>query len=112
MIERGDIWWLDLPEPYGSGPGFRRPGVIVQSDLFNDDLHTTLAVVLTSNTRLADMPGNVLLSSRVTDLPKDSVANITQLVTVDHSQLLERVGRLSPGKMRSIEVGLRVVLDL
>jgi mRNA interferase MazF len=112
VIERGDVWWLDLPEPYGSGPGVHRPCVIVQSDLFNDDLNTSLAVVLTSNTRLADMPGNVLLSSRVTGLPKDSVANVTQLVTVDHSQLRQHVGRLPPGKMRSIEAGLRLVLDL
>jgi mRNA interferase MazF len=84
----------------------------VQSDLFNDVLNTTLAVVLTSNTKLANMPGNVFLTSRVTGLPKDSVANVTQLVTVDHSQLREHVGRLPPVKMKSIEAGLRLVLDL
>jgi len=113
VIGRGDIWWVELSEPHGSAPGFRRPGVVVQSDLFNETrIGTTIVVMLTTNPRLGDIRGNVRLSSQVTGLPKDSVANITQLTTVDRSQLIDFVGRLPAAKMKLIEAGLRLVLEL
>jgi mRNA interferase MazF len=113
VIDRGDIWWVELSEPRGSAPGFRRPGVVVQSDLLNEThINTTVVVMLTTNARLGDIVGNVRLSARVTGLPKDSVAVTSQIMTVDRSQLIDFVGRLPAGKMRSIEVGLRLVLEL
>ena len=113
VIQRGDVWWASLPEPAGSEPGYRRPLVIVQSDDFNrSDIRTVLAVVLTTNLRLADAPGNLLLSKRETGLPKDSVANVSQLFTTDKYFLTEKVGSLSSMAMSRIEEGLRLILDL
>jgi mRNA interferase MazF len=84
VISQGDVWWADLPMPAGSGPGFRRPVVIIQSDAFNRSrLATVVCVPLTSNTRWADVPGNVLLASGVTNLPRDSVANASQVISLD-----------------------------
>ena len=112
-IRRGDVWWADLAEPRGSGPGYRRPVVIVQSDAFNRSrIATTVAVVLTSNLRLVDAPGNVLIPSKVAGLPKDSVANVSQMVTLDHQQLDQRVGRVPSRFMAAIDSGLKVLLDL
>lgn len=89
---RGEIWWANLPRPAGSEPGFRRPVVIVQGDDFNASrLSTIIVVILTTNTRLAKAPGNVFLSTKVTGLPKDSVANVSQLFSVDRNFLRERV---------------------
>ncbi len=113
MIRRGDIWWASLPEPLGSEPGGRRPIVIVQADSFNESsIQTVLAVILTTNLHLAEAPGNVLLRSRQTGLPKDSVANVSQVATVDRRFLTECVGRLSDPLLQRIEQGLRLVLDL
>jgi mRNA interferase MazF len=113
VICRGDIWWASLPEPLGSEPGGRRPVVIVQADTFNESfIQTTLAVILTSNLRLANAPGNVLLRSHQTGLPKDSVANVSQVATVDRRFLTERVGRLQASLLEHIEDGLRLALDL
>jgi Growth inhibitor len=85
-----------LPDPTGSGPGFRRPLVIVQSDAFNlSRINTAIAVVITSNLKLAAAPGNLLLPSKSTGLPKDSVANVSQLITVDKSFFAEKVGNLT-----------------
>lgn len=110
-VRRGDIWWADLGEPRGSGPGDRRPVLVVQSDSFNRSrLATTIVAVITANLRLVEAPGNVALPSRLTGLPRDSVANIAALYTVDRGILLERVGRLSPGLMEQVENGLRIVL--
>jgi mRNA interferase MazF len=96
VIAQGDIWWAALPEPVGSGPGFDHPVVIVQGDTFNRSLLATVVVIpLTTNTRLAAMPGNVLVASRNTGLPKDSVANVTQIIAIDRSLLTERIGRIS-----------------
>lgn len=107
------MWWADLAEPRGSEPGFRRPVLIVQSDAFNRSrLRTVLAVVLTSNTRLLDAPGNVLLPGAETGLPKDSVANVTQVVTLDEDYLVERAGRVPGDRMVRVEAGLGLVLDL
>ena len=88
VVARGEVWWADLDDPRGSEPGFRRPVVIVQADAFNRSrLRTILGVILTSNTRLLDAPGNVLLPATSTGLPKDSVANVTQIVTLDEIYL-------------------------
>lgn len=112
-VTRGDIWWADLPDPIGSGPGYRRPVLLVQSDAFNRSrLSTVVAVVLTGNLRLLDAPGNVLLSSRTSGLPRDSVANVTQVATFDRALLTERVGRLSPAALAQVSDGLRIALDL
>lgn len=113
MIQRREVWWVELADPQGSEPGFRRPVVIVQADAFNRSrLRTVLAVVLTSNLRLLDAPGNVLVPAADAGLPKDSVANVTQLVVLDRDFLIERTGRLPAGRMVQIDAGLRLVLDL
>jgi mRNA interferase MazF len=94
-ISQGEIWWADLPAPTGSGPGFRRPVIVVQCDALNGSrLGTTVCVALTSNLKWGTAPGNVSLSARLTGLPKDSVANVSQIVTVDKDLLAERAGKL------------------
>ena len=113
VIERGEIWWAELQEPVGSGPGFRRPIVIVQSDDFNKSrISTVVALVLTSNLKLADAPGNVMLPQNMTGLPKDSVANVSQIITIDKHFLSERIGSLPAGIVRRINSGLRLALSL
>ena len=113
VIERGEIWWADLGEPRGSSPGFHRPIVIIQSDFFNKTaINTLIVAITTTNLRLAKMPGNVLLSQRSSGLKEESVVNISQLFTIDRSDLLEFVGTLSERKMEQIDEGLRLVLSL
>jgi mRNA interferase MazF len=113
VIQRGDVWWADLEEPRGSEPGFRRPLVIVQSDAFNRSrIQTVVALVVTSNLRLVDAPGNVLLRTRASGLPKDSVANVSQIVTIGRDALTERAGRLGGDTMKAIARGMRLVLEL
>ena len=113
VVTRGDIWWADLSAPHGSQPGFRRPLLVIQSDAFNKSrLRTVIAVLLTSNMRLAVKPGNVLLPRGSTGLPKDSVANMTQLATVDEDFLDQQVGVIPRRLMAQVEAGLRLVLDL
>ena len=113
MIERGTIWWVDLGEPRGAEPGFRRPILIVQADAFNRSrIQTVIGVVLTSNVRLLDAPGNVLVPAQGSGLPKDSVANVSQLITVDRSDLQELAGRLDAATLRRVDLGLRLVLNL
>lgn len=113
VVERGQVWWADLGEPAGSEPGFRRPVLIVQSDAFNRSrLRTVLAVVLTSSVRLVDAPGNVLIPAKTAGLPKDSVANVSQVITVDRDFLSEPAGRLRGELLKDIESGLRLVLGL
>ena len=113
VIERGEVWWADLGEPDGSEPGYRRPVVIVQSDAFNRSrLRTVIAVVLMTNVRLVEAPGNVLLPARATGLPKDSVANVSQVITVDRDFLLERAGRIRGQLLQDVDKGLRLVLAL
>jgi mRNA interferase MazF len=112
-MERGEIWWAELPDPTASEPGFRRPVVIVQSNAFNRSrIRTIIAVVLTSNLRLSEAPGNVLVPAPDSGLPKDSVANVSQVITVDRTFLTERCGRLPGHLIRSIDEGLRLVLSL
>jgi mRNA interferase MazF len=111
VIAQGEVWWADLGDPGGSEPGFRRPVVVVQGDAFNaSSLRTVVCVVLTSNLRWADAPGNVLLTARATGLLKPSVANVSQLVTLDRSALTERVGRLSASNIELVLAGIDVVL--
>lgn len=113
VVERREVWWADLEDPRGSEPGFRHPVLIVQADSFNRSrLRTTLAVVLSSNLRLLDAPGNVLLPSKNTGLPRDSAAVVTQVVTLDKDYLGERVGRIPPRLMAQVDAGLKLVLDL
>lgn len=111
VIARGEIWWADLPEPSGSEPGFRRPVVVVQGDAFNRSrISTVVCVPLTSNLGWAEAPGNVLLPARLTGLPKDSVANVTQVVTLDRNALNDRVGKLPDAKLELVLFGIDVVL--
>jgi len=111
VIQRGEIWWATLPEPVGSELGYRRPVLIIQSNDFNRSrISTVIAVVITSNTKLAEAPGNVFLPGNVTGLPKDSVANVSQVITIDKSFLTERVGSLSSEFLQRVETGLRLVL--
>ncbi|MBT8364233.1 MAG: type II toxin-antitoxin system PemK/MazF family toxin [Deltaproteobacteria bacterium] len=102
-----------MQEPVGSGPGFRRPILIVQSDDFNKSrISTIVALALTSNLKLADAPGNVMLPQNMTGLPKDSVANVSQIITIDKNFLSDRIGSLPAGIMRRINNGLRIALSL
>lgn len=111
MISQGEIWWADLGEPEGSAPGFRRPVVVVQSDSFNRSrIATVVCVPLTSNLRWADAPGNVALDSATTGLPRDSVANVSQLVTVDRATLTECVSKLPDAKLELVLYGIDIVL--
>ena len=111
MIAQGEVWWADLGEPSGSEPGFRRPVVVVQGDAFNRSrIATVVCVALTSNLRWAEAPGNILLSSRLTGLPKDSVANVSQLVTLRREALTERVGVLPAKKLELVLLGIDIVL--
>ena len=113
VIQRGEIWWASLPEPVGSEPGYRRPVLVVQSDEFNQSrIATVIALSITSNVRLAQAPGNVLLPRKATGLSKDSVANISQIVTVDKSLLDERIGTLPAKLLKQVEDGLGMVLVL
>ena len=111
VISKGEAWWADLGEPSGAEPGFRRPVVVVQGDAFNrSQIATFVCVPLTSNLRWEEAPGNVLPPSKVTGLPKDSVANVSQLLTLDKSSLTHRVGKLSKVKLELVLFGIDVVL--
>ena len=111
VIFQGEVWWADLPWPTGSGPGFRRPVVVVQGDALNRSrLATVVCVPLTSNVKWADAPGNVLLRARTTGLPKHSSANVSQVVTLDRALLSERVGKLSTAKLDLLLSGIDVML--
>ena len=112
-MERGEIRWADLPAPKGSGPGYRRPVVIVQADAFNRSrIETAVAMLVSSNLRLADAPGNVFLPRRMSGLPKDSVVNVSQVITLDKRYLSDKVRKLSTRQMETIDDGLRFILSL
>jgi len=112
-MNRGEIWWANLRAPRGSEPGYKRPVLIIQGNEFNRSLiRTVVAVILTSNINLQNAPGNVLLPARSARLPKDSVVNVSQIVTLDKSFLYERVSSLNREKMREVDEGLRLVLNL
>ena len=111
VIAQGEVWWADLPVPPGSAPGLRRPVVVVQGDPLNRSrIATAVCVPLTSNLRWAEAPGNVWLSARNSGLPKDSVANVSQIVAVGREFLAERVGKLPKAKLELILAGIDVVL--
>jgi mRNA interferase MazF len=111
VIAQGEVWWADLAPPRGSDPGFRRPVVVVQGDSLNRSrIATAVCVALTSNLKWASAPGNVLLDARATGLARDSVANVSQLVTLDKSILAERTGKLPRKKLDLILSGIDVVL--
>ena len=111
VISQGEIWWADLPAPAGSGPGFRRPVVIVQGDALNRSrIETVVCVPLTSNLKWGLAPGNVHLPARVTGLPKDSVANVSQIVSVDKEFLATRVGKLPRSTLQLVFAGIDTVL--
>ncbi len=111
MIGQGDVWWAELASPRGSEPGFRRPVVVVQGDSFNRSaIRTVVCVALTSNLKWAGSPGNVRLTARATGLPRESVANVTQVVTLDREELTERTGRLTSPKLALLMAGLDTVL--
>ncbi len=113
MIQRGEVWWADLGEPRGSAPALRRPVVVVQSDRYNESrLRTVIVVALTSNARLASMPGNVSVAAALSGLPEDSVVNVTQVATIDRDDVVERVGALPAWLVDLIDDGLRRVLTL
>ncbi|WP_306557802.1 type II toxin-antitoxin system PemK/MazF family toxin [Nostoc sp. 'Peltigera malacea cyanobiont' DB3992] len=112
-MQRGEIWWADLPTPVASEPGYRRPVLIVQSDEFNRSrIRTVIAAVLTTNLRLAEAPGNILVTTDETGLPQDSVVNVSQVITVDKSFLIEWVGQVGDRVMVLVDEGLRLVLAL
>jgi len=112
-MQRGDIWWASLPEPEGSAPGYRRPVLVVQADEFNRSrINTIVVAVLTSNITLAMAPGNVLVKARRSGLPKDSVVNVSQLITLDKRCLTKRVKTLDYPTMNEVDTGIRLVLAL
>lgn len=111
VIAQGDVCWADLPDPGGSGPGFRRPVLVVQGDAFNRSrVATVVCVPLTSNMKWGEAPGNVELPAKSTGLSKDSVANVSQVVSLDRAVLTERVGRVSKKQLELVFAGLDLVL--
>lgn len=112
-MQRGEIWWADLADPQGAAPGYRRPVLILQADAFTQSrIATVIVVIVTSNLRLASAPGNVFVSAHESGLPRDSVINVSQLVTLDKTVLDAQVGHLSARTMTAVEDGVRLVLDL
>lgn len=112
-MKRGEIWWASLPDPEGSSPGYRRPVLIIQANEFNESrINTLIAAVITSNVALATAPGNKILKTRTSGLPRDSVVNVSQIITIDKRLLTEKVKRLDDGALEEVEEGLRLVLGL
>lgn len=112
-MQRGEIWWADLPTPIASEPGYHRPVLVIQSDDFNRSrIRTIIVVVLTTNRRLAEAPGNVFVRANETGLPQDSVVNVSQIITLDKSFLTALVSQVSEHVMLLVEDGIRMVLAL
>ena len=112
-MKRGEIWWATLPAPVGSEPAYRRPVLIVQSDEFNrSGIRTVICAAVTSNLNLAGAPGNVHLSTRASGLPKPSVVNISQLISLDRTRLAERVKGIDAQSMLQVDEGLRLIMTL
>ena len=112
-MRRGEIWWASLPDPQGSGPGYRRPVVVIQSDSFNESrINTVIVAILTSNLNLAAAPGNVMIEQRVSMLSNDSIVNVSQVLTIDRSLLTEIVSKLPDRIMDTLDDGLRLVMNL
>ena len=112
-MNRGQIWWAELPDPNASEPGYKRPVVVVQSDEFNRSrIETIVVVVITSNLHLADAPGNVKLLRSRTGLDRESVANVSQIITIDKHFLSQKIGQLGKLTMQAIDEGMALVLGL
>jgi mRNA interferase MazF len=110
---RGEIWWANLPEPVGSEPGYNRPVLVIQDDTFTQsNINTVIVVIITSNIKLAPAPGNVLLPKAVSGLPRDSVANVSQILTLDKKFLVELIGSLPDYLQSEIDDGIRTILYL
>jgi len=111
-IKQGDIYWVDLGIPKGSEPGYRHPHVVIQNNVYNiSKINTVVVCALTSNLRRAAAPGNVLLKEGEANLPKDSVVNISQIITVDKTDLIERIGSLSLSRMQQVIEGFKLLLE-
>lgn len=112
-MQRGDIWWADLPEPVGAAPGYRRPVLILQADAFTQSrIATVVVVVLSTNLGLTAAPGNVLVSAHESGLPQDAVINVSQIATLDKTTLDSEVGHVTTRTLAQVEDGVRLVLDL
>lgn len=112
VINQGDVFWVDLGDPSGSGPGYRHPHVVVQNNVFNRSrINTVIVCVVTSNLKRALAPGNVLLEKGEANLPKQSVVNVSQVFTVDKRDLGEKIGALSPGRVREVLDGIHLVIE-
>ncbi len=112
VIKQGDVFWVNLSAPSGSGPGYRYPHVVVQNNVFNNSrIHTVVVCTITSNLKRAESPGNVLLSKGEANLPKQSVVNVTQLFTIDKTDLEKKIGTLSMSRLQTVLNGVRLVLD-
>jgi len=113
VIKRGEIWWAEIPEPKGLEPEYKRPLVVIQSNEFNKSrINTIVAAVITTNIRLAQAPGNIMLTVKQSNLPKKSVINVSQVITIDKTFLNEKAGTLSNKIMDIVDDGLRLVLKL
>jgi mRNA interferase MazF len=113
VVRRGELWWASLGTTVGSGPGFRRPVLVVQSNEFNDSaIRTTICAVITSNLRLAEAPGNVRLTKKASGLSKESVVNVSQLITVDKRLLTTLIRRVPAETLRNVESGIRLILAI
>jgi len=111
-IKQGDIFWLDLGMPRESEPGYRHPHVVIQNNIFNESkINTVVVCALTSNIKRASAPGNVLLKKGEGNLPKDSAVNISQIITVNKSDLVEKIGSLSPSKVKQIIEGVKLLIE-
>jgi len=111
LIAQGDVYWYDFGDPAGSGPGFRRPCVVVQNDVFNESrIHTVVVCALTTNLRRARVPGNVLLEIGEANLTEESVVNVSQIFTVDKEDLSDKIGTLSPERVQQTFEGLYQIL--
>jgi len=111
-INQGDIFWVDLGVPKGSGPGYRHPHVVIQNNIFNESkINTVVVCALTSNLKRAKAPGNVLIQKGEGNLKKDSIVNISQIITVDKSDIIERIGSLSPSRVKEIIEGVQLLIE-
>ena len=113
MVRRGQLWWAELPSPTGSEPGFNRPVLVIQTDPFNESrINTVIVMAITSNMRLAKAPGNVQLSKAKSGLTKESVANVSQISTIDQEFLTEEIAKLDKLTMQQIDNGIKLVLGV
>lgn len=112
VIKQGDVFWIDLGGPSGSGPGYRHPHVVIQNNVFNRSrINTVVVCAVTSNLKRAGAPGNVLLEKGEANLPKQSVVNVSQIFTVDRRDLVEKIGTLSPSRVRQVLSGVQLVIE-